>query len=49
MITMGVRATDQEWKRQLNKTIRENQKDINAIMLQYGVPLLDEQDKAIVQ
>lgn len=48
-ITMGVRATDQEWKRQLNKTIRENQKDINAIMLQYGVPLLDEQDKAIVQ
>ena len=48
-ITMGVRATDQEWKRTLNKLIKENQKDINAILLEYGVPLLDEHDKPISQ
>ena len=48
-ITMGVRATDQEWKRTLNKLIKENQKDIDAILLEYGVPLLDEHDKPISQ
>jgi quinoprotein dehydrogenase-associated probable ABC transporter substrate-binding protein len=48
-ITMGVRAADQEWKRTLNKLIRENQKEINAILLDYGVPLLDEQDRPIAQ
>jgi mxaJ protein len=48
-ITMGVRATDQQWKRQLNKVIRENQKQINALLLSFGVPLLDEQDKPILQ
>ncbi len=46
-ITMGVRASDQEWKRTLNRLIRENQAEINAILLDYGVPLLDEQDKPI--
>jgi hypothetical protein len=44
-----VRAADQEWKRTLNKLIRENQKEINAILLDYGVPLLDEQDRPIAQ
>jgi quinoprotein dehydrogenase-associated probable ABC transporter substrate-binding protein len=48
-ITMGVRATDQNWKRDLNKVIRENQKEINAMLLAYGVPLLDENNKAITQ
>jgi quinoprotein dehydrogenase-associated probable ABC transporter substrate-binding protein len=48
-ITMGVRASDQEWKRTLNKLIRENQKEINAILLEYGVPLLDEKDQPITQ
>ena len=28
-ITMGVRPSDQEWKRQLNKVISENQTEIN--------------------
>jgi quinoprotein dehydrogenase-associated probable ABC transporter substrate-binding protein len=46
-ITMGVRPADQNWKRQLNKVIRENQKEINALLLSYGVPILDEQDKPI--
>jgi mxaJ protein len=48
-ITMGVRASDQDWKRRLNGLIRDHQKDINAILLEYGVPLLDERDQAITQ
>lgn len=41
-IGMGVRHTDQEWKRLLNKLIAENQDAINHILAEYGVPLLDE-------
>jgi hypothetical protein len=48
-ITMGVRASDQEWKRELNRLIRENQKEINAVLLEFGVPLLDEHDQPITQ
>ena len=48
-ITMGVRASDQEWKRTLNKLIRENQKEIDAILLDFGVPLLDEKDQKITR
>lgn len=48
-ITMGVRPSDQEWKRTLNRVIRENQKEINKILLDYHVPLIDEQDRPITQ
>ena len=48
-ITMGVRPSDQEWKRTLNKVIKENQAEINKILLDYHVPLIDEQDKPITQ
>lgn len=48
-ITMGVRPSDQEWKRTLNRVIRENQKEINDILISFGVPLLDEQDRPITQ
>lgn len=48
-ITFGVRPNDQEWKRELNKLIAKNQKQINAILMEYGVPLLDEQDAIITQ
>jgi quinoprotein dehydrogenase-associated probable ABC transporter substrate-binding protein len=48
-ITMGVRASDQEWKRTLNRLIRDNQKEINSILLKFGVPLLDEMDQPITQ
>jgi quinoprotein dehydrogenase-associated probable ABC transporter substrate-binding protein len=41
-ITMGVRPTDQNWRRELNGVIRENQATITKILLGYGVPLLDE-------
>ena len=46
-IGMGVRAADQNWKRQLNRLIQENQPAINKILLDYGVPLLDENDRPI--
>jgi hypothetical protein len=41
-ITMGVRATDQNWRRELNTLIRANQPAITKILLDYGVPLIDE-------
>ncbi len=47
-IGMGVRAADQNWKRLLNRFIQDNQAEINAILLGYGVPILDEQDRPIV-
>jgi quinoprotein dehydrogenase-associated probable ABC transporter substrate-binding protein len=46
-IGMGVRAADQNWKRQLNRLIQENQPEINKILLDFGVPLLDEKDQMI--
>jgi mxaJ protein len=44
---MGVRPSDQEWKRGLNVLIKEHQTQINELLLSYGVPLLDERDQAI--
>jgi mxaJ protein len=46
-ITMGVRPSDQNWKRTLNEIIRDNQDEINDILADYGVPLLDEHDQPI--
>ena len=46
-IGMGVRSADQNWKRQLNRLIQENQPAINKILLDFGVPLLDENDRPI--
>jgi quinoprotein dehydrogenase-associated probable ABC transporter substrate-binding protein len=46
-IGMGVRHADQNWKRLLNRLIQENQGEINKILLDFGVPLLDEQNRPI--
>jgi len=46
-IGMGVRPADQNWKRLLNRLIQENQLAINKILLEFGVPLLDENDRPI--
>jgi quinoprotein dehydrogenase-associated probable ABC transporter substrate-binding protein len=48
-IGMGVRPADQNWKRLLNRLIQENQPAINKILIDYGVPLLDENDRPIVR
>jgi quinoprotein dehydrogenase-associated probable ABC transporter substrate-binding protein len=42
-IAMGVRKTDQDWKRKLNRLIAESQPEIDKILVAYGVPLLDDQ------
>lgn len=46
-ITMGVRQGDDVWKRQLNQVIAQNQAKIDKVLLDYGVPLLDEQNNQI--
>ncbi len=40
LMTMGVRVGEQNWKRTLNKLIKENQDEITAILEEYDVPLL---------
>jgi hypothetical protein len=48
-ITMGVRSNESTWKRQLNEIIKKRQGDIDAILLNFNVPLLDEDLKPITQ
>jgi quinoprotein dehydrogenase-associated probable ABC transporter substrate-binding protein len=48
-ISMGVRYSDQDWKRDLNRLIRDDQPEINRLLLSYGVPLLGDQDQLITQ
>ncbi len=46
-ITMGLRRGEPDWKRQLNAFLAARQDEIQAILLDYGVPLLDEQGRLI--
>jgi quinoprotein dehydrogenase-associated probable ABC transporter substrate-binding protein len=46
-IVMGVRPSDQNWKRQLNQLIGENQPGINKLLLEYGIPIINESDQFI--
>jgi quinoprotein dehydrogenase-associated probable ABC transporter substrate-binding protein len=46
-IAMGVRHTDQEWKRVLNRKISENKEAIDRLLMSFGIPLLDEQDRPL--
>lgn len=48
-ITMGVRQGEDLWKRQLNDIIRKRQGDIDRALMEYGVPLIDEDDKRITE
>ena len=48
-ITGGVRQGDDLWKRRLNDVIRKRQADIDRVLLEYGVPLVDEDNKIITQ
>ena len=48
-ITFGVRHLEDDWKRQLNALIARRQGDIDAVLLGFGVPLLDEQSNLITQ
>ena len=46
-ISMGVRPNEPQWKHDLNDLIRELQPQIQAILVEYGVPLLDAQGRLI--
>lgn len=46
-ITMGVRAGEDEWKRQLNSLIRRNQDAIDIVLRDAGVPLVDDYGKEL--
>jgi quinoprotein dehydrogenase-associated probable ABC transporter substrate-binding protein len=48
-IGMGVRHSDQNWKRDLNKLIAQNQGEIDKILTDYGVPLLDENNQPLTR
>jgi len=38
--TMGVRDGETDWKKKLNKFIKENQKDIDRILAKHSIPIL---------
>jgi PQQ-dependent catabolism-associated CXXCW motif protein/quinoprotein dehydrogenase-associated probable ABC transporter substrate-binding protein len=46
-ISMGIRPAEPNWKHDVNDLIRELQPQIQQILLDYGVPLLDEQGRLI--
>ncbi len=46
-ITFGVRNHEDDWKHKLNEILAKRQGDIDAILLDFGVPLLDEEMKPI--
>jgi quinoprotein dehydrogenase-associated probable ABC transporter substrate-binding protein/PQQ-dependent catabolism-associated CXXCW motif protein len=46
-ITMGLRRNEPEWKQTLNTFIAEHEDEIQAILLDYGVPLLDQRGHPI--
>ena len=46
-VTMGVRQGDDAWKRRLNEVIRKRQGDIDKVLLDYGVPLLVDDDTSM--
>lgn len=48
-ITFGIRPGEPDWKHQLNDLIKANQQEINAILLDYGVPILNEKDQLIAK
>jgi hypothetical protein len=48
-ITMGVRAGETDWKHEINNVIEKRQADIDKVLLDYGVPIIDEDNKLITE
>ena len=46
-ITMGVRQGEVVWKRKLNSLLRKSQAEIDAILTEFGVPLIDEMGQSL--
>ena len=47
-VTLAVRPSDTDWKKQLNQILVKRRADIDKILLSYGVPILDDQNQPIV-
>lgn len=48
-IAMGVRPGETAWRRTLNRGIAKHRDEITAILMDYNVPLLDEQNRLITE
>ena len=46
-IAMGVRAGETEWRRRINQALHTTQDRITKILVDYGIPLLDEQNHPV--
>jgi hypothetical protein len=46
-ITFGIRHNEQDWKRRLDQAIRKRQADFDRVLRDFGVPLLDDNDRLI--
>jgi quinoprotein dehydrogenase-associated probable ABC transporter substrate-binding protein/PQQ-dependent catabolism-associated CXXCW motif protein len=46
-IAMGMRVNEPEWRRRINQIIHAQQPQITAILMEYGIPLLDERNQPI--
>jgi quinoprotein dehydrogenase-associated probable ABC transporter substrate-binding protein len=46
-ITLGIRPDELQWKHNLNDALRRRRAEITRVLLDYGVPLLDEEDRPI--
>jgi len=47
MMSMGIRQGESDWKHELNDILKKHEADIQSILLDYGVPLLDNQGNLI--
>ncbi len=48
-VTLGVRLSDNDWKKQLNTVLRKRRADIDKVLLDFGVPVLDDQLNVVTQ
>lgn len=46
-VSMGIRYNEPDWKHLLNGLLEQHKADIQAILMDYGVPLLDDRGKLI--
>jgi quinoprotein dehydrogenase-associated probable ABC transporter substrate-binding protein len=47
-IAMGVRPGEAEWRRRINQAIERHKDEIRRVLVDYGIPFLDEENKPIV-
>lgn len=48
-ITMGVRQGEKVWQRKLNSLIRRHQEEINAVLIEAGVPLVNDMGTEVME